>query len=91
MDRREILVVDDNIFNVVTLQTILEYSLKIQSDKALNGKEAVEKVLKRAQEDTKDPCHCLRRRQNYKLIFMDCNMPIMDGFQATLKIREHFT
>ena len=91
MDRREILVVDDNIFNIVTLQTILEYSLKIQSDKALNGKEAVEKVLKRAQEDKKDPCHCLRRRQNYKLIFMDCNMPIMDGFQATLKIREHFT
>ena len=91
MDRREILVVDDNIFNIITLQTILEYSLKIQSDKALNGKEAVEKVLKRAEEEKKDPCHCHRGRQNYKLIFMDCNMPIMDGFQATLKIREHFT
>lgn len=80
MDRREILIVDDNIFNIVTLQTILECTLKMPSDKALNGKEAVEKVMKRAQEDERDPCNCLRRRQNYKLIFMDCNMPIMDGF-----------
>ena len=26
---------------------------------------------------------------NYKVIFMDCNMPIMDGFQATSRIKEY--
>ncbi len=62
MDRREILIVDDNIFNIVTLQTIIECSLKMQADKALNGREAVDMVLKRAQEDQRDPCKCLRRR-----------------------------
>ncbi len=40
-ERLEILIVDDNIFNVMTLQTIIESSLKMQTDKALNGKEAV--------------------------------------------------
>jgi CheY-like chemotaxis protein len=64
----------------MTLQTIIESSLKMQTDKALNGKEAVDKVMKRAEEDDREPCQCLRKRSNYKLIFMDCNMPIMDGF-----------
>ena len=26
---------------------------------------------------------------SYELIFMDCNMPIMDGYQASEKIREY--
>ena len=55
-DRNEILVVDDNIFNIMTLQTIIESTLKMQSDKALNGKEAVEKVMRRAEEDIREPC-----------------------------------
>ena len=52
----------------------------MKTDKALNGKEAIEKVMNRADEDLKNPCNCNRKRTNYKLIFMDCNMPIMDGF-----------
>ena len=40
----------------MTLQTILEYSLKMQSDKALNGKKAVEKVMKRAEQNEREPC-----------------------------------
>jgi PleD family two-component response regulator len=79
-DRYEILVVDDNIFNIMTLQTIIECSLKMQTDKALNGKEAVQKVMKMAEENDSEPCKCSRKRTNYKIIFMDCNMPIMDGF-----------
>jgi hypothetical protein len=38
------------------LQTIIESTLKMQSDKALNGKEAVEKVMRRAEEDIREPC-----------------------------------
>lgn len=37
----DILVVDDNIFNIVTLQALLELQFGKSSDKAHNGLEAV--------------------------------------------------
>lgn len=43
-DRNDILIVDDNVFNIVTLQTLLEYQFNLESDKAMNGQEAIEKV-----------------------------------------------
>lgn len=43
-----------------------------QVELAKNGHEAVEKWIK----------------SNYNLIFMDCNMPVMDGYRATSNIRE---
>jgi CheY-like chemotaxis protein len=72
-------------FNIMTLQCILENGFNVSSDKALNGKEAVESVINRI---NKDPCLCPRNGSGYKLIFMDCNMPVMDGFQATAEIRK---
>lgn len=71
------LVVDDNVFNVLTLKMVLESQFNIQADKAINGLEAVEAVQK-------------RKEHPYSLIFMDCNMPIMDGLEATSKILEMF-
>jgi len=44
----------------------------IVSDFANNGLEALEKV----------------KKNHYDLVFMDCRMPIMDGFEATEKIRK---
>jgi len=46
-------------------------------DFALDGKEAVEKVLNK---------HCQHCGEGYVLVFMDINMPVMDGFQATGEI-----
>jgi len=46
----------------------------MSSDIAVHGLQAVQKVSE--------------RKSPYKLIFMDCMMPIMDGFEATQKIRE---
>ena len=83
-DRADILVTDDNIFNLITLETILQSTFKLKCDKALNGQEAINRVVERMKQTT---CLCERQRNNYKVIFMDCNMPVMDGFKATREIR----
>ncbi|MBF0378381.1 MAG: response regulator [Desulfamplus sp.] len=46
--------------------------LGYHADEAFNGKEGVDKV----------------RSTHYDIIFMDCQMPVMDGFTATKMIRE---
>ena len=40
-DLNDILIVDDNVFNILTLQTMLEEGLHLKSDRALNGKESL--------------------------------------------------
>lgn len=47
--------------------------------KATNGREAVDKVIK-AHEGGKF---------SYGLIFMDCSMPIMDGYEASDEIKNY--
>ena len=42
----------------------------------MNGADAVKQVMYQP------------KSLQYTLIFMDCNMPVMDGYQATVKIRE---
>jgi len=39
---------------------------------ATNGEEALE----------------LMEERNFDLVFMDCQMPVMDGFQATMRLRK---
>ena len=56
---------------------ILE-NIGIVSDQAFGGQEAIDKFIENRQKT------CCDRR--YQIILMDLNMPIVDGFQATMRI-----
>jgi CheY-like chemotaxis protein len=71
----DILVVDDIPFNIMALKNILKVGFKLNADEAENGLVAVQKV--------KDN---LKANRAYKLIFMDIQMPFLDGFEATKQI-----
>jgi PAS domain S-box-containing protein len=59
--------------NPINRQVALQQLRKLgySADSATNGKDAVEQS----------------RKVDYDLIFMDCHMPVMDGFEATKAIR----
>ncbi len=70
---KHILVVDDIEANRMVLMKILS-SMGAECDEACDGQEAVDKVTDSASGD-------------YDLIFMDVQMPVMDGYAATRAIR----
>jgi len=72
-----VLVVDDNAFNLRIAVTLLE-DLGYSCVTASNGKEAVEV----AERESENP------EEFFKVIFMDCQMPIMDGYQATQILKD---
>jgi len=71
------LVVDDEIFNIIVIENFCR-SFGINIEKAFHGGEAVTK-LKGQKEDGGKPI---------RVVFMDINMPVMDGYQASLKIKD---
>lgn len=70
-----ILIVDDNQINIVVERSILS-GLPVKIDSALNGELALEQLLRASRENK--PFHC---------IIMDCQMPILNGYETTKKIR----
>jgi CheY-like chemotaxis protein len=65
-----ILVVEDNPFNIMVAQSLLERG-GATVDVATNGEEALNKL----------------QPGKYHLVLMDLNMPVMDGFEATRRLR----
>ena len=68
-----ILLVEDNFINQEVAKEQLS-QLSLKADLAVNGREAIEKLT----QTTDDP---------YQLILMDCQMPELDGYEATKIIR----
>ncbi|KAM3144455.1 hypothetical protein pb186bvf_003324 [Paramecium bursaria] len=75
-DYNPVLIVDDNEFNIVALQYLLE-QFEILSDSEMSGVNCLTKVIERG-----------KQNRQYQLIFMDIEMPIMDGIQTCKKIVE---
>jgi len=84
--KRRILIVDDQSFNIDAALIILNTSLKLNTEDlcslAYNGREAVRKIIESVQAFNGERC-------GFDLILMDCNMPFMDGYEATTEIREY--
>ena len=76
----DILLVDDDAFNLFSMELILK-GFNLKCDKAMNGKEAINKI-KTKKCEKKENCKC-----GYKLIFMDFQMPVMNGEEATIEIK----
>ena len=70
----KLLLVEDNRVNQMVALGILK-KLGLVADVAANGKEALEAIRLNTS------------RGGYNAILMDCQMPIMDGYEATRKIR----
>lgn len=72
LGKLKILIVEDNKVNqLVTSETIKKWGKSLTIDIAENGVDAVNKV----------------KTENYDLVIMDIQMPVMDGLDATVKIR----
>jgi len=72
-----VLIVDDNAFNLMVAKKIVrETGCKVKT--AMHGEDAIDKVKRHFQEEN----------EFFKLIIMDCQMPVMDGYQATRILKE---
>ena len=73
---KRVLVVEDNEINQIVITEQLR-ELGIEPELVSNGSEAVEQFFRST-----------TWQNAYDLIFMDCQMPIMDGYEATAAIRK---
>ena len=74
-----ILIVDDQVFNIEAIKVILKsdgIDLNKHVMQAFNGHQALELVKERTADNM------------FHIIFMDCNMPFMDGCTASAHIRD---
>ena len=74
--KKKILVAEDNIVNQVVIEQML---IQLNCDVTLknNGQLLVDTIKEKAQ-------------HNYDLIFMDCQMPVLDGYAASRQLQDYW-
>ena len=76
------MIVDDESFNRMALRSMLDIlglqNYDLVCVDAINGQIAYDTIVN----DVESNNNC-----SFDLIFMDCNMPVMDGYEATKMIR----
>jgi len=80
--RIKLLLADDNPFNLLILQSFfikLKNLYDLQIDTAANGLVSIERFIENNGVESNDP---------YQFIFMDCIMPIKDGYTASIEIKK---
>ncbi|CAD8074532.1 unnamed protein product [Paramecium sonneborni] len=77
-----VLIVDDEVFNIISMQLILS-KFSVKSDKACNGIEAIRKCEEKKLKPCKICC-CA----GYAVIFLDINMPLMNGIDTVRIIKK---
>ena len=83
-----ILVAEDNEFNMEVVKTMLT-QMGHSVECAWNGSEAIELLFDPNGKPIKDPECQSGISFSYDLIFMDCNMPVLDGYEASEFIRKN--
>ena len=66
-----------------TLKKLLE-QFNLKADNAFDGKQAIKKINQKIKQP-KCGSNCCR---GYSIIFMDCNMPVMNGYTASKIIKK---
>jgi len=74
-----ILIVDDDSFNVMAAEKLFT-AVGFESISAYHGKQAIEIIEARVK--------CSDQCQFFKFILMDCNMPVMDGYETTKYLKQ---
>ena len=78
--KNEVLIVDDEKLIRFTIKNLLK-QFNLLADEAENGRECIDKII-----ENSSCSNCA----DYKIIFMDIMMPIMDGLEACRMIEEMY-